>query len=473
MFSLRKSECFKPSSGTGLSKRKLVTSPLRLNQSQPVNRCAIQAAASPGTLVKSNLLDYATIFESFLYQGNNMNDEQENTMKVKQKLTEIDSQMKTSLGADTTLRQHQYRQRSALERKFMKQIVEVASDLLGEMDQKQVMEIIGKTVLLSHAETETIKHWLADEDEGFISGVIPCVVMIENKKLDKGIQKPFVTSLDEYKEFAQNFPKYDDKVSLWAICQLYDLKDYVLRDLGTVLNEEIRTMIDNTQSKARSSANQYLFYSSTGKIWGITEPHFVATFPATPNQSGKNMLYIRFMGIPFAIFGKRKLVLKTSDDLEVVSDNTLEWISRFMSKKLKAEIIVMDPVFDDELPEFLEAMADENARISDSLYQKKHVAHVNFPIEKGSILPPPENIREACLNFFYLSSIKCSECEKIHEDDAKITGIKDNEQWNLVIDEYLLFLLEKKDSVLSLLAKDEEIIKEWPEMSDMIPGPFE
>ena len=99
---------------------------------------------------------------------------------------------------------------------------------------------------------------------------------------------------------------------------------------------------------------------------------------------------------------------------------------------------------------------------------EKHVANTNFPIKKGNILLPPESIREACLNFCCLSSVKCSGCGKIHEDDAEITGIRDDEQWNNVIDEYLQFLMEGKDSVLPILSKDEEIIKDWPEMADIL-----
>ncbi len=112
------------------------------------------------------LLDYAIIFEPLLYEGkdmNDMNDKQEILGEVKQRLAEIDSQMRVSLGTDAALRESQYRQKSSLERRFMKQIVTATSGLLERFDLKQVMEVINETVYHHEREYPLLQGW--DESE--------------------------------------------------------------------------------------------------------------------------------------------------------------------------------------------------------------------------------------------------------------------------------------------------------------------
>ena len=381
----------------------------------------------------------------------------------------IDSEMKASLGTNMELRGKHYRQQISLERKFMKQIVSVSRELSQEFGVENTIEIIRNSVQLSHAETNTIRQWLVDEEEVFMSGVIPCIVTLTNKRTAETLHKPFVTSVDEQREFAKNLPKYKGEARLWLICQLYDLKDYVSRNLGDTLNDEVQMVIESVENNTQLSVDRLMIYSSEGKIRDITQPRYdEKTYSTTSVSAKRNVLYVQFMCIPFSLFGQRKYVLEASNDLDNVVPDTLDRISKFISNKLSTEIMAMDPVFDDELPEFLYSLPQGTMEASEGMLEEKKVANGTLSINKNNVLPPPEDLGKAILNFFFLSSMKCPGCGKIHEEDARITGISNEEQWNVIVNEYFYFLKKRKDSVLMTLSSDQEIVRNWSEAADSL-----
>lgn len=398
-----------------------------------------------------------------------MDNDETDLIEARRRLSEIDAKMRAALGSDITLRGKLYRKRISLEKKFMKQIVTASSDLIGKLGAESVIKIVMDNVLLSHSEINTIKQWITAEDENFLPGVFPCIVMIENKIAYENVHKPFVTSMDEEKEFALNLPKYRGDANQWIICQLFELEDYKSRYLGETLNREVLDLIEDLDKEVRINANKYLIYSSQGKIRNITQPRYGPESDVDVSESsGENTLRALIMGIPFSIFGKRKSALEAIDDLEMVEAKAMVGIGEFLSRKLSAKVIAMIPVFEDELQEFLETLTEETMRISDYVHERKHGFSEVPTINRDKILPPPGDPREALLNFFYLSSILCSECGKIHEDDVKITGIEDEKRWNFVIGEYFKFLIDRKDSVLPILSSDQEILMKWPETADSL-----
>ncbi len=388
-----------------------------------------------------------------------------NLKNVRDQLSEIDSRMKTSLGTNVELRNNMYRQQILLEKKFMRQIWEVGMELMQELEVKDIMKIITNGMMLSHKEIDTVKQWLLDGEGSFISGVFPCIIALKNGEADENLHKPFVTSIDEEKEFARILKGLNGKARMWTICQLYDLEDYETRELGSILYGEVQAIIDTAKASAWPDVSQFLLYSSHGKIYDITPPIYRKNSIGS-NLTGKNVVHVYSMGIPISIFGKRRLVLNAREYLDSIDQETLTSMSRFLSHKLSMNVVVGDPVLDEFLSDFLIKLDNSFTGTQDEPEWVEHISSRNVPGGRNIIIPPSGNVRESVMNFFYLASMKCSRCGTIHSSDAEATGIRDEEEWDRDMDIYLDFLVSRKDATLKVLATDDEINRNWLEASD-------
>ncbi len=384
---------------------------------------------------------------------------------VRDQLSEIDSRIKTSLGTNVELRNKMYRQQILLEKKFMRQIWEVGMELMQELEVKDIMKIIINSVTLSHKEIDTVKQWLLDEEESFISGVFPCIITLENGEADENLHKPFVTSTDEEKEFSRILNGLNGKARMWTICQLYGLEDYETRELGNILYGEVQAIIDTVNASALLDVSQFLLYSSHGRIYDITQPLYQKSEIGS-DLTGKNVVHVYSMGIPFSIFGKRRLVLNAREYLDGIDQEVLTSMSGFLSHKLSMNVVVGDPVLDEFIPDFLIELVNSFTDTQDEPELVEHISSRNVPDGRNIVIPPSGNVRESVMNFFYLASIKCPRCGTIHSSDAEATGIRDEEEWDCDMDIYLNFLVSRKDDTLKVLATDDEINRNWLEASD-------
>ena len=339
--------------------------------------------------------------------------------------------------------------------------------LMQELEVKNIMKIITNSVTLSHKEVGTIKQWLLDEEETFTSGVFPCIITLENGKADENLHKPFVTSIDEEKEFARIMYGLNGKAKMWTICQFYGLEDYESRELGGILDDEVQAIIDTTRVTAQLPVSQFLLYSSHGRIYHITQPIYRKN-SSGQDLTGKKVTHVYFMGIPFAIFGRRRLVLNAREYLYSINQEILTSMSSFLSHKLSTNVLVDAPVFDEFLSDFIVELANSFISAQDESELAEHISSSNVPGDRNIIIPPPGDVRESVMNFFYLASIKCLRCGTIHDSDAEATGIRNEEEWDRAMDIYLDFLVSRKDVVLKVLATDDEINRSWLEAVDSL-----
>jgi hypothetical protein len=395
-----------------------------------------------------------------------MNNTDKATKEFKEKLAVIDLEMKSSLGSSTVYRDKNYKIKYSEERKFLRQIFTNSTEVLNLLDSEDVMNIIRSCIQLSSKETSTIRNWIQEEEEVFVSGVIPCNVLIIDEESYNNVHSSFIKSKEEYKTFSEYFSELSvGYVNVSIICRLYDIEDYINRELGDVFGEEIQLVSDKVSAESGLLKQKFTFYySSQGEFFNITNPMY-KPIPdiLKPYARNKNSIFLRFMGIPYIISGKKKHVLKASEEFNDIGEETVEKISKLISEKFSVDVRALLPVEDQELEEFVETWyeslqnANENVKRTNSSLKNELKA-----------LSPPNDIRDAVLLFFNIANLKCSGCGKIHDEESYDLGIMNEQQWDSVMNIFIDFLRKRKDDALKILANDREIVVDWAESADAL-----